>query len=204
MTPDSKQDRRRSEVVYRAMKEHICQGDYLPGFRLVENDLTGEYHVSRTTIREALRQLLADELVRDLLEIFEVREPLEGLAARLAAKAPPEDKAKLLDIQAATAKAVAVDDRLRFARCNVQFHTTVAEMSENRALRTVLARLNTQLIGFQFLPGYKTVNRERALHDHGVVIDHIVAGEGEKAEAAMRAHLQASRDSVLPIATQEA
>ncbi len=213
-----KREGRRSELAYKALKERICRGDYLPGFRLVESDLTQEYSVSRTTIREALRRLLADELVeliphvgarvrrltvRDVLEIFVVRTPLEGIAARLAARAAADAKARLDSIQAALADSIGVDDRLGFARFNVRFHMAVAELSENRALMAVLARLNTQLIGFQFLPGFKAVNRERALHDHGVVIEKIIAGDGEAAEAAMRRHLETSLASILPIVHQE-
>ena len=155
-----------AETVYEALKASILKGEFLPGSHLVEAELTEKYGVSRGTIREVLQRLLADELVErlahrgvrvrrlavdDVIELYTVREPVEGLAARLAASAPGAAREKLRAIHEEAVGAVAAGERFRFARLNSAFHKSIAEASGNRLLVAVLGRLNTQLIGYQFL-----------------------------------------------------
>lgn len=205
--------------VYESLKERIGRGDYLPGVRLVENELTQEYQVSRVTIREALRRLAADETVElmphvgvrvrrlkreDVVEIYAVREPLEGLAARLAAKAKPDEKAGLFAIHEAIGRCITTEDVVGFARVNAELHTRIAEMTGNRTLVKVLNRLHMQLTGYQFVRGFSNENRQRAHGEHAKVITHIVEGNAEAAERAMKRHLRESRDSILPIVGEKA
>src|SRR3990170_3732382 len=186
-----------AETVYEALKGSILKGEFLPGAHLVEAELTQKYGVSRGTIREVLRRLLADELVEhlahrgvrvrrlavdDVIELYTVREPVEGLAARLAASAPAAARETLRTIHAEAVGAVAAGDRFRFARLNSAFHRSIAEASGNRLLGGVLGRLNTQLIGFQFLSVENAIDIGSAHRDHGEVLAAIVAGDPDAAE----------------------
>lgn len=199
------------ERVYGALKEAILRGDHLPGTHLVEADLTRRHQASRATIREALRRLQSDDLVEviahrgvrvrrlslvDVTEIYALREPIEGLAARLAASVPETALTALSSIHKEAAAAAAVGDRIGFARLNVRFHLAVAEATGNRSLVALLLRLNTPLIGFQFLPG-TTLDHQRAHVEHEAVLGAILARDPEQAERAMRRHLEATRVSIL-------
>jgi DNA-binding GntR family transcriptional regulator len=200
------------EGFYDRLKERILSGEHLPGSHLVEAALTRAHKVSRATAREALRRLLADDLVelvahrgarvrqltsRDVVELYTVREPLEGLAARLAARAPAAAQARLLRIHEEAQGAVAARDRLRFARLNARLHLGIAEATGNRSLIAVVGRLNTQMVGYQFLSVANALDHERAQRDHGEVLAAILARDAEAAEEAMRRHLRANRDAIV-------
>ncbi len=204
-----------AETIYTAVKASILQGGFLPGTHLVEAELTQRYGVSRGTIREVLRRLLADELVEhlahrgvrvrrlateDVIELYTVREPVEGLAARLAAAAPSGARKKLQAIHAEAAAAVAARERFRFAQLNSAFHRGVAELSGNQLLLAVLSRLHTQLIGYQFVFVRNAIDISHAHRDHGAVLAAIAASDPDAAEASMRRHLRSTRDSIITAA----
>ncbi len=201
-----------ADRVYAALREAISSGEYLPGAHLVENELTRKYRVSRATVREVLRRLLAENLVQhiahhsvrvrkltvdEVIEIYTVREPIEALAARLAAQTPAKARAGLGAIHREAGAAVRSGDAFRFARLNSRFHSRIAEMTGNHSLAAVLARLNTPLIGYQFLSVDRAIDIHRAHEEHAAVLSAITAGDPAAAETAMRRHLQRTRDSII-------
>lgn len=201
-----------SEQVYAALRERILRMVYPPGFHLVEAELIADLGVSRSTVREALRRLLNDELVelvphrgirvrrlspRDIEELYLVREPLESLAARLAAQQPDDATAELWAIHDEATAANQARDRLRYMRLNTRLHQALAEVTGNRTLIGVLKRLNTQMIGYQFLSAMDAVNMATSQRQHTEILAAIAARDGERAEAAMRRHVQSSREAIL-------
>jgi DNA-binding GntR family transcriptional regulator len=205
-------DGSRAARLHTSLKEAIARGEYLPGAHLVEAEVARRYAASRATVREVLRRLSADDLVEhvthrgvrvrrltlpDIVEIYTVREPIEALAARLAAQAPKAAHRPLVALQRDATGAVRAGDRVRFARINSTLHRAVAEAAGNRALLTVLSRLNAPLIGLQFASVDGALDIDRAHRDHQVVLDAIVAREPAAAETAMRRHLRHSRDLIV-------
>ncbi len=204
------------ERIYGCLRDGIVSGEYLPGSRLVESELTRAYGVSRSTVREALRRLHADDLVEfvahcgvrvrrltldDVVDLYAVREPIEALAARLAAEASGEAAGALSTIHAEAALAVESGDRFRFTQLNARLHRTISEMSGNRSLGVVLARLNTQIIGYQFVSVANAINLDRAHREHEAVLTAILARDPDGADAAMRRHLRSTRDSIVRAAS---
>ena len=207
-----------ADQLYERLKERILSGEYLPGSHLVEARLTQDHGVSRATVREALRRLLTDDLVDlaahrgarvrqlttdDVADLYMVREPLEGLAARLAAAASPEAQARLVEIHESGIRAVEAGDAVRFARLNASLHQAIAEITGNRALWGVLSRLNMQMVGYQFVSFANSIYYERALRDHRELLDAILASDADLAETVMRRHLVTNRDSNLRAAGSE-
>ena len=207
-----------ADRLYERLKERILSGEYLPGSHLVEARLTHDHGVSRATVREALRRLLTDDLVDlaahrgarvrqlttdDVADLYMVREPLEGLAARLAAAASPEAQARLVEIHESGIRAVEAGDAVRFARLNASLHQAIGEITGNRALSGVLSRLNMQMVGYQFVSFANQVYYERALREHQALLDAILARDADRAEAVMRHHLVTNRDSNLRAAGSE-
>ena len=94
------------------MKTRIIEGDVKEGFKLLENKIAEQLGVSRTPVREALRELAAEEFVKmnpnqgvvvsnasvkDIQEVLQIRGVLEGLAARLATKLIKKEEIKILE-----------------------------------------------------------------------------------------------------------
>ena len=99
------------EIVYEELKRQILVGEIPPGTRMMEVELADEMGVSRTPIREAIRKLEKEGLVtieprrgayasdisiKDMLDVLEVRQDLEGMAAALAAQKVTEDEKRPL------------------------------------------------------------------------------------------------------------
>lgn len=199
------------EKVYNEVKKRILSGEYLPGMHLVEAELTAEFKVSRVTMRDALRRLVADELVdsvpnsgmrvrrlsyEDILELYIVREVIEGLSARLAAQLTHDKLKNLQDICVESAAAVSKKDRLQHRYLNNRFHQELALATGNRTLVKILDRLKTQMIGNQFMPLMTDEDIEISQRDHETMLKVIMAGDGEEAEKIMRRHIKAGLDFV--------
>ncbi len=205
-----------SDRLVSTIRERILRGEILPGVHLVEQEVAAYFGVGRPTVREALRRLLADDLVEllphrgvrvrrlspaDLAELYVVRGPVECLAARLAARAPCGALKSLREIHREAAKAAAASDRLGYMRLNARFHRALAKATGNRTLVRLLERLNTQLIGYQFLSALGTSELATSQRDHETLLAALVAGDPGRAELIMRRHLRASRRAILgPIA----
>jgi DNA-binding GntR family transcriptional regulator len=201
-----------AERVYQALRERILGGEILPGMHLVEAELTAEYRVSRGTVREGLRRLSFDDLVeliphrgarvrrlthRDVEELYVVREAVESVAARLAATGPREFLAVLRAIHAEAEGLTPGHDRIKLVRLNYRFHSTVAEMAGNRTLYTVIRRLNTPMIGYQFVSALDAIDIATSQRHHAQILAALAARDAERAEAAMHRHMEWSRQSVV-------
>src|SRR5215472_17509799 len=142
------------QSVYEALVELIVGGGLRPGQHLVESELARHLGVSRQPVREALHRLEAEGWIdlrpgqgafvhvptdREVDQLLDVRELLEGATARLAARAATaEQLARLRTICRDGEAAVAVGDTESFVTLNNDFHAALAEIAGN----TVLAELS--------------------------------------------------------------
>ena len=199
------------EKVYYEIKKRICRGEFLPGMHLVETDLTTEFKVSRVTIRDALRRLMADDLVelipyrgirirqlsyKDVMDIYTIREYIEGLAARLAAEQPMEALKPIQEAFLESELAVEANDIRRHTELNTIFHSAIAIASGNAKLISMLERMNTSLVVFQFMAYFRRVNVAQAQQFHKEILTAILDGNGEQAESLMRAHILYNKDMI--------
>lgn len=195
-----------------AIRQQVADGRLVPGQRLVEPELVAELGVSRASLREALRALEAEGLVtiepykgasvrrldRDqILESFEIRELLEGLAARRSANAFAEQgpwRQKLLQVRHAMEEAAEAHLMTRYAQLNRDFHRLVLEAAQSRQLQALEPHLNPPVL-------LRTVQQrlmetaaiERSMKEHLLIIEALLTGDSAGAEKAMRAHLRSSR-----------
>jgi DNA-binding GntR family transcriptional regulator len=142
------------DVVYEHLKEAILVGRFVPGERLLEVELAEQMGVSGTPVREAMRRLEREGLVvlrpfrgaevvrvpRERAEqLFQVREALESLAARLAAsRVSPSDVALLRSIVEQAQVAAQNGDYPGVNTLNRRFHAELARLSGNAPLGTLL------------------------------------------------------------------
>ena len=197
------------------MRRRIIDGSIEPGVLLSELALAEEFGVSRTPVREALKQLQTEGLVeirprvgtfvtspsrREIIELFEMKELLEGAAARLLAQRGRVTEIDLLEDNLRQADAaVARNDRERYAGLVQEFHDLLIAGADNRKLEAHYQMLMNQLAYSRLVttslsrPG-RPLQSDR---EHHRVLDLILEKDGDSAERVMREHVRASRGALL-------
>ena len=197
---------------YTLILEAIDGGIYRPGDRLVESDLAERFGVSRTPVREALQRLETQSmLARDgrslivasldhnqLAELYVVRAELEGLAARLAAKhATPEEIRVLRDMVEDDRAFLSDPDAM--SRANRRFHKQVHLASHNRYLVQQLDLVHRSM-ALLATTSLAAVGRSAvALAEHDAIVRAIEMGDGDGAQAALRAHISKAFETRLKL-----
>jgi DNA-binding GntR family transcriptional regulator len=197
------------DVVREKIRTRIAEGDWAPGFRLVERDLADEFDVSRVPVREALRALESEgfvellprrgAVVRDLTrtvvaDLFDIRQVLEGLCARLVAERIDETGlTRLAAVLQDGRRAVDAGDHSWAGTANTAFHETLLDLTGNASLRSVLEPVTGRL-RWLFR---QTTDHERVQAEHEQLYTAIAMGDAELAAAVALAHVRASRHMVL-------
>ncbi len=201
-----------AQRAYNTLRSGIIEGVYPPGSRVTEQEIAASAKVSRTPVREALRLLEAEGLLRfvphqgafvtrwseqDAEDIFELRAMLEGHAARLAAgKATVEDAQQLR--QLAEDQCVEAAERSpgyleRIADLNSQFHRHLQQVAASTRLQATLATLSSSPLVLQTFRNYDGDDLNRSAHHHMEMVEAIEAGDGDWAAAVMHSHVMAAR-----------
>lgn len=213
MIPERPSVKTATAHVYEAIKQRILEGTYQADEYVRELSIAKELEVSRTPVREALRELISEGWLeaiphqgarvstwteRDAKEIFEIRFHLEPLAIHKAAT--QVDDATLDALKQLTTRmeklAEQHDDsaRAELALLNHEFHRELIAASRSQRLIMVLdsiVRPSTVHRNFQY---YHHTDLQRSMRHHREMLDAIEAGNALWAENVMRAHLLAGRD----------
>lgn len=191
------------EQVYLAIKSAIVDGRFKPGQKLSEFDLAQQLNVSRTPVREAIRQLAKTGLVMlvprkgafvtrptqdDAIQLCELRQRLEGYVVELIAQNPPVEK-----LQAYRRQFLQMDSHTPkelYLEADRNFHLFLYDQSGNRFLRDTLLDL-LDLINL-YRP-YSLIDSNSLVElatEHVNVIDAILDANKNKAEKEMRDHIK--------------
>jgi DNA-binding GntR family transcriptional regulator len=188
------------------IKTAIQEQEFRPGERMREADLAAWLGISRTPMRDALKQLEADGLLeaaprrglvvatmdqQRLGEIYALRDVLEALSARLAAQHATQAEIATLERNIARQAETPKEDTVALIRLNRQFHDTIYRASRNRYLVAALHALETPL---SLLSGTTYSHPDRpaeALRQHRDLAAAIAAREVDLAESAAREHMLA-------------
>ena len=205
-----------SEQVYAALRSGILKGEFTPGSRLIETQLTNWFQVSRTPLREALRQLQKEGLViadtsglqvatlsaADAVELYDCRLVLEKLAVAGACEHASPQQLKSLENCVTRAEAIdpqANDEQtqLQLLDLDYQFHHLIAESSGNRRLVALL----DQLFDSMALLRIQTLQQNPSVLDikleHRQVYEAIAQKDAAIAIASIQLHLLASKARVV-------
>lgn len=216
------------EQAHQAIRSAILAGELLPGQRLVETELAEKLQVSRTPIREAVRQLQNEDLitpdangvlrvatftVEDALQLYDCRIALEQLSVAEACRNGSDEQTKTL-LQSLERAEKLIDAKptpltnFQLLDADYQFHRQIAEMSNNLWLRSLL----DQLFDKMALLRIQTIQQNRDVlnihSEHRQVYEAIYSGNYDAAAKAVVAHLAAAKTRVvlemqsLPSATE--
>lgn len=199
-------DSSQSQEAYARLLVEIRHGRLKPGERITEAEIAARLEISRTPVREAIRMLETDGLVShrprvgatirkldyaEVTELYEMRAVLESTAARYAARgAYPSEIDELETINAEMTAALSEVDRLH--EINLQFHEVLRNAARNRFLNRAVASMEKTLLILGPSTMEEGVRAEAAVAEHAALIAALRAQDGEAAEAAMRAHIEAA------------
>ena len=206
--PKAKKRMDRAQVLD-ILRNRIIEGEYPPGSKLIENNLAGEFGISRQMARELLQELESRGLVqkepnkgatvrrmdlKTLFEIMDLREVIEGLAARLATQ--NSTAADWLDLVEAFGERM--DDIIRkkdfeeYLGLVNRFQDRMLKLAGNSEMSLVADRIYAKMLIIQrrliLLPGRLQVG----IKEHRDVIQAIVAGDPEKAEELKRNNIRSA------------
>jgi DNA-binding GntR family transcriptional regulator len=199
------------QLVYAELRRRILDLELQPGQRLYEPQLSAELQVSRTPLREALRLLLAEDLLdqlptggmvvrplstTEIEELYSVRAVLEGLmtgeaAARL--DAPGEERLRAL--VARNERLVELPDDAMNA--GHDFHLAVAQVAGHSWASRLHAQVDGQMARYRAFTNQSQARRSAALAEHQGILEALVARDADRARALAEQHVLAARDTAL-------
>lgn len=194
------------ELVYQELKHKILTGEIASKTRLMEIDLAEKMNVSRTPIREAIRELASDGLVtieprhgayvsrisiKDLLDVFEVREDLEGLAAALAAqRISAEEKAELNRLARYYELVVEKNSKQEIVEYDEKFHKFIVRCSGNDTLIHMVNQVQELSLRFRYLYYDDFTRYEKMPSEHKAIKDAILDGDAVRAREEADRHVK--------------
>ena len=181
-----------AERAYNTLRAGIIEGLHPPGARVTEQEVAASAGVRRTPVREALRRLEAEGLLRfvphqgafvtswsdqDAEDIFELRAMLEGYGARLAAgKATAEETCQLRQLaedQCQEAAECSPGCLERIADLNSQFHRRLQQLAASTRLQATLATLSNAPLVLQTFRDYDSGDLMRSANHHMEIVEAI-------------------------------
>ncbi|MEK9522153.1 GntR family transcriptional regulator [Streptomyces venezuelae] len=204
------------ERVYVELRERILEAEYPAGTRLVEREVADELRVSRVPVREAMQRLESEGLLsvqprrgsvvadfgpEDAAYLFDVREHLEGLAARLAARHATPGGLRELERLLSGARRAAESGQVREAvSLNADFHRQIVELSGNPLLVDLMAPLDSRLRRLFRLTSARS-DGEPMCGAHERLHEAVRDGDEDGAEALARAHVADTRAAAARLLT---
>lgn len=207
------------EMVYEELKMQILTGGIIPGTRMMEVELAEEMGVSRTPIREAIRKLEKEGLVtieprrgayasristEDMVEILEVRQDLEGLAAELAAsRMSPEQMKELKSISENYNRAVEEGDMDSMIKHDTMFHRLIVDSCNNKILVHMVEQLQELVLRFRYIYYDNFRRAEHMPEEHQDIMTAIAGGDTKKAREAADVHICRLKQLVIEEGVQQ-
>lgn len=191
---------------YELLVEMILEGKFKSGEKLTDKGLSEMLNISRTPVREAVRQLVKDGLLtslpnkgvtilmptlKDLAEIYMIRSAMEGLAARLAFLNPNKKEylEKMEIILKESRLAIMEADTLQMTKLNTQFHSLIIQASNHFYLQSLSQTIHNKMIMCRMHSLKKESNMHIALDEHYEILYNISSTNEEKVENTMRNHI---------------
>lgn len=199
--------------VYELLKKRILEGEYAPGQWLQEKELAQQFSVSRSPVREALRQLASEGYLvdvpnkgmfvrvlteRDLEEIFDLRVLLENHALELAGRRlQKEDAETLRSCLTMMEAAHQAGDLKGYVELDQKLHTFFFTLGGNTLLTSTYERL---CVSFHQFRVYSLLDKQRqqdSVAEHRRIVESLIQGDLADAQHTNRSHLELAKRGIL-------
>jgi DNA-binding GntR family transcriptional regulator len=196
----------RHVTVYDHLKDAILKGTLRPMERITEHEVAARFGLSRTPVREAFRRLQAEGLIlvvpqrgsfvsqpnlEDILEIYQIRTPLECMSARIAAESIDEAQLAVLEdlvrIERERGDERSTERSLRAAH---EFHSVIHGCTRNKRLVRFLVEMQNQVHRVRALWPSTVARLRETWREHAALVEALRAHDPATAERLMREHLE--------------
>ncbi len=204
------------EEIANNLREMIMSGELREGDKIKENEFCELMDISKTPLREALRVLSAEGLIRlvpnrgsyvttptfkEIKEMFDVMSVLEGVCARTAAeKMSNIDYEKLKKIHLQLEENFRLKDQKHYIRNNNKYHSFVQELAGNKTLNQIVNGLRQKILLYR----YKSLNLsgrfEQSIQEHRDLLEAFRKRDAEKAELLMKSHMKKQSEALEKLA----
>lgn len=187
------------------IRDMIRKGKLRIGQKIIEEDMCKELGVSRTPLREALRSLSAEGLIKlipnrgafvsqlstsEISELFEVMAILEGACARVLAKyISDESFSKLEALHKELEAHHKANDHESYIKTNNRYHTFVQRMTGNKTLYDVIGGLREKALLYRYRQLYVPDRFDQSIEEHRLLLEAFRKRDSDEAEKVMKNHL---------------
>ncbi len=198
-----------TETIFQYLRVRVITGELKPGQRLNETKLASDFGVSRGPLREALRILENERLVKnyprkgtyvtkltskDFEEVYRSREMIECYAIDLIERDGLDTWKDALSTQLLISPPLPTEDstpeeKLEFIHANAGFHIALVHATGNSWLMKFFETIGTTLARCQFLYAFTPGMKQRAAEDHQALLELLEIGAYDRAKARMRSHI---------------
>jgi DNA-binding GntR family transcriptional regulator len=207
------------EQVYQILRDEICRGDYPPGTRLQELELAEHLNVSRSPVREVLRQLVSEGLLieipnkgvyvrefslKDIDEIYELRLLLESHCichseGHLSADRLEKFLAILDELETSYEKG----NLEAYTAADEKLHVQIVRLADNNLINETYERVRSMNQQFRVLSLMSSRRLSESLDEHRMIIHALATGDLKQADTVNQYHLELARNTVLDRLRQE-
>ena len=209
----AKEDLPLRDIIFASLREQILHGDLQPGTHLGEVALADRFGVSRTPLREAIRLLEQEGLVKiypgrgaevasitekNVHDVLEIRCALEELAAELAVdRITAQGKSDLRRAEAVFRNSINSPDLARIADHDEALHDTIFAATGNPVLQKVISNLREQMYRYRLEYIKDQTTRNCLVEEHHRLCEAIIRGDKEEARKAAGEHIRNQESTVL-------
>lgn len=188
------------------LRELITRGDLAPGERLNERRLTAHFGISRTPLREAIKLLSAEGLIKlfpnrgavvttitpaDAEDMFQVMGALEALAGELACqRASEKDIAEAVELHERMRQFHAAGDLVSYFDLNQRIHQKLVDCAGNRELSDAYRRISTRIRRARYMANLFKPRWNEAMAEHEEMIDALSKRDGARLKTILGGHLE--------------
>ncbi|WP_158784605.1 GntR family transcriptional regulator [Pantoea sp. BAV 3049] len=201
-----------SFIAYERIKEMILNMEIAPGSSLTEMGLIEQLAMSRTPVREALYRLQQESFVelaprkgwfvaeiklRDIQELFLIREALEGIATRNATHRLSEEQLQQMQHYLASIETSLLADEAAVSDPGDSLHEMIFTCIDNHYINTIMTNYIDRLRQFHIIASRLPGRKLQSYYEHREVLLALMARDENRAEEAMRQHIRSSMNSIL-------
>jgi DNA-binding GntR family transcriptional regulator len=198
--------------VYKIIRDNICNGTYPPGSRLQEIELSKKLGVSRSPVREALKQLVSEGLTdefpnkgvfvknyspKDICDILDMRLLLESYSILHARTVSAAEQKQFKGIIASLEKTYKSNDLNTYIRYDTMLHEKFVDLCGNNLLREMYGRTYMQIMQFRVYSLTSEKRFEESVTEHRGIVENILSGNLKKAVQIDETHLTRAKDSII-------